>query len=91
MSDEINSSPTETSDHVTIVTSSDEDAVKRIDRQHTIKRRRHLCLELIQLIAAIWIPIIIAIYTVVENNSNLSIATSNRLKDIEIANMSQSV
>jgi uncharacterized protein YjbI with pentapeptide repeats len=41
------------------------------------------------LIATIWIPIVLAIYTLVENKSNESIAVNNRLKDLEIANISR--
>ncbi|CAF0791064.1 unnamed protein product [Adineta ricciae] len=46
--------------------------------------------EWIQLISTICIPIIIAIYTIVQNQSNQSIAESNRIKDIEIADASRS-
>ena len=43
----------------------------------------------IQLIATILIPIIIAIYTVVDNKSSESIAEANRRKDIEIAEVNR--
>ena len=56
------------------------------DRQDIIKKRGHTCFEWTQLIATISIPIIIAIYTIIENNSNVSIAADNSRKDIEIAN-----
>ncbi|CAF1439021.1 unnamed protein product [Adineta steineri] len=56
------------------------------DRRDLIKTRGHSCFEWIQLIATISIPIIIAIYTILENKSNISIAAANSRKDIEIAN-----
>ena len=43
----------------------------------------------IQLIATILIPIIIAVYTVVDNKSSESIAEANRRKDIEIAEVNR--
>ncbi|CAF4856388.1 unnamed protein product, partial [Rotaria sp. Silwood2] len=70
-------------------TSSDKDADEKTDREDTVKRRAHTYFEWIHLIAAIWIPIAIAIYAIVEHNSSMSIAASNRLNDIEIANMSE--
>ena len=63
--------------------------VKNVDRQQPIQRRGRSCSEWIQLIAKIWITIVLAIYTVVENKSNESIAVTNRLKDLEIANISR--
>ena len=63
--------------------------IKNVDRQQPIQRRGRSCFEWIQLIATIWIPIVLAIYTVVENKSNESIAINNRLKDAEIANVSR--
>ncbi|CAF4655804.1 unnamed protein product, partial [Rotaria sp. Silwood2] len=70
-------------------TSSDKDADEKTDREDTVKRRAHTYFEWIHLIAAIWIPIAIAIYAIVEHNSSMSIAASNRLNDIEIANISR--
>ncbi|CAF0873934.1 unnamed protein product [Adineta ricciae] len=46
--------------------------------------------EWIQLISTICIPIVITIYTIVQNQSDQSIAESNRIKDIEIADASRS-
>ncbi|UJR34623.1 hypothetical protein I4U23_027400 [Adineta vaga] len=56
------------------------------DRPDIIRKRGHSWFEWTQLIATISIPIIIAIYTIIENNSNVSIAADNSRKDIEIAN-----
>ena len=47
-------------------------------------RRRLTWFDWIQLIATVLIPIIIAIYTVVDSKSNESIAEANRRKDVEI-------
>ena len=59
---------------------------QKINRPLPLKKKGRSCFEWIQLVATIWIPIVIAIYTVVENKSNESIASTNRLKDIDIAN-----
>ncbi|CAF1514926.1 unnamed protein product [Adineta ricciae] len=56
------------------------------DHHDTHKKRGHSCFEWIQLIATISIPIIIAIYTIIENNNSASIAADNNRKDREIAN-----
>ncbi|CAF1522163.1 unnamed protein product [Adineta ricciae] len=56
------------------------------DHQDIIrKKRRHSYFQWTQLIATISIPIIIAIYTVIENNNSVSIAADNNRKDIQIA------
>ncbi len=59
------------------------DDVNRQDIQK--KKHRHTCFEWIQLIATICIPVIIEIYTIIENSSNVSNAAENRRKDMEIA------
>lgn len=87
----MNTSPTETLGHVmTPIAINDQNTVtKIIDRQDIIKRRRRSCFEWTQLIATICIPVIIGIYTIIDNNSNISIAADNRRKDIEIADSSR--
>ncbi len=88
---EMNSSPMEPLGHVTIpITTNDENTITKIDHQDNIRnKRRYSCFEWSQSIATICIPIIIAVYTIVENNSNASIAADNRRKDLEIANISR--
>jgi uncharacterized protein YjbI with pentapeptide repeats len=87
----MNSSPMETLGHVTIpITTNDENTITKIDHQDNIKKkRRYTCFEWTQLIATICIPVIIAVYIIVENNSNASIAADSRRKDLEIANISR--
>ena len=55
------------------------------NQPNTIVRKRHSCFEWIYLIATICIPVIIAIYTIIENSNSASIAAANQHKDIEIA------
>ncbi|UJR07480.1 hypothetical protein I4U23_011769 [Adineta vaga] len=54
-----------------------------------INRRRYSVFEWIQLIATIFIPVIIGVYTIIDNNNNTSITMSNRMRDIKIANISR--
>ena len=77
----MHSSSTEKFDPVTTM------AVNDVD--HVTKKKKRPYFDWIQLIATIWIPIVIAIYTIVENKSNESIADSNRLKDTQLANISR--
>ncbi|CAF0789885.1 unnamed protein product [Adineta steineri] len=49
------------------------------------KNNRRIWFDWIQLIAAILVPIVIAVYTVVDNKSNESIANANRRSDLQIA------
>ena len=72
-----------------IITSHDENTAAKVVRQDTIRKRRYTCFEWTQLIATICIPIVIAVYTIIDNNRNTSIADLNRRKDIEIANISR--
>ena len=83
----MSSSTTETSDLVVtpIATNGQSKIRKMPDRQETIKKRGHSCFEWTQLIATMSIPIIIAIYTIIENKSNVSMAADNSRKDIEIS------
>lgn len=47
------------------------------------------CFEWIQLVISFSIPAVIAIYTILENNRDLAIATHNRIQDLEIADNQQ--
>lgn len=76
----------EESNPVAIMPANVDAGNQKMNRQPPLKRKGRSCFEWIQLVATIWIPIVIAIYTVVENKSNESIASTNRLKDIDIAN-----
>jgi uncharacterized protein YjbI with pentapeptide repeats len=49
------------------------------------KKSNHSCFEWIQLFISISIPVAIAVYTVLENNRDLAIATHNRAQDLDIA------
>jgi len=51
----------------------------------TRKRKRSYYFEWIQLISAICIPLIITVYTILDNHSNYLIASVNREKDLQIA------
>ena len=85
----MNSPANEGSEQVNIGPTDEKRRVRKADHQSPPKKNGRSCFEWIQLVATIWIPIVIAIYTVVENKSNESIATSNRQKDIDIANISR--
>jgi uncharacterized protein YjbI with pentapeptide repeats len=87
----MNTSTGETLSHImTPITTNDKNTIRKmIDREDIMKKRGHSCFEWAQLIATICIPIIIAIYTIIENNSNISIAADNRRKDVEIAEQSR--
>jgi uncharacterized protein YjbI with pentapeptide repeats len=50
----------------------------------TIKRRR-LWFDCAQLIVALFVPLTIIVYTVIQNNTEMSIARENRLQDLKIA------
>jgi len=49
------------------------------------KKRHHSCFQWIQLFVSISIPVAITVYTILENNRDLAIATNNRLQDLDIA------
>jgi uncharacterized protein YjbI with pentapeptide repeats len=49
------------------------------------RKPNHSCFEWIQLFISISIPVAIAVYTVLENNRDLAIATNNRAQDLDIA------
>jgi uncharacterized protein YjbI with pentapeptide repeats len=71
---------------------NDQDTLTTIDSQdNKIKRRRrrYTCFEWTQLIATISIPLIIGIYTIVENRNSTIIADANRRSELEIANISR--
>ena len=85
----MNSPANEGSEQVNVASTDEKRRVRKADHQSPPKKNGRSCFEWIQLVATIWIPIVLAIYTVVENKSNESIANSNRLKDIEIANISR--
>lgn len=50
---------------------------------------RHSYFEWIQLFISFSIPVAIAVYTILENNRELSIATANRAQDLDIADNEQ--
>ena len=52
-------------------------------------KNRHSCFDWIQLFISISIPIAIAVYTILENNRDLAIATANRAQDLDIADNEQ--
>ena len=80
----------EKGDHQQVaITLNDKNEVKKFDHQKSIGRRKPTCFEWVQLLAAICIPIIIAIYSIIQNNSSSSIAAENRHKDMVIANISR--
>ncbi|CAF1252253.1 unnamed protein product [Adineta steineri] len=87
----MNSSSTEALSQAIIpITINDQDLVTKINQQENVmRRRRPTCFEWTQLIATISIPLVIAIYTIVENHSSASIADNNRRKDNDIANISR--
>jgi uncharacterized protein YjbI with pentapeptide repeats len=47
--------------------------------------RRRLWLEVAQLVVALFVPLTIIAYTVMQNNTEISIAQENRLQDLKIA------
>jgi hypothetical protein len=53
------------------------------------ENKKPLWFEWIQLIISFSVPAIIAIYTILENNRDLSIAARNRAQDLEIADNQQ--
>jgi len=53
------------------------------------KKKHHSCFEWIQLFISISIPVAIAVYTVLQNNRDLAIATANRAQDLDIADNQQ--
>jgi uncharacterized protein YjbI with pentapeptide repeats len=78
----------EQSGHVsTPITSSNGNIMANVNRRG--RKRHHTCFEWSQLIATICIPIIIAIYTIIDDINNESNAAADRRKDIEIANISR--
>lgn len=62
-----------------------ENSMKNLAQKDLMKKKRDICFQWIQLISAILIPIIIAVYTVVDSKSNEEIAEANRRKDLQIA------
>lgn len=74
----------------TFIATKDRNITNNTDRSKPIvTRRKHSCFEWTNLIATICIPIIIAIYTFIENNNSSSIAAASHRKDLEIANISR--
>ncbi|CAF1486215.1 unnamed protein product, partial [Rotaria sp. Silwood1] len=63
---------------------SDEDTIVKVALQDYAKKRCS-CFELIQLIATICIPIIIAIYTIIQQRQDLQVANMARASEREIA------
>jgi len=55
-----------------------------MENRRQISRRR-LWLEVVQLIIALFVPLTIIVYTVMQNNTEISIAQENRLQDLKIA------
>ena len=53
------------------------------------EQRKYSSFDWIQLIITASIPIILSIYTIIENNRELTIATRNRIQDLEIAENEQ--
>jgi len=53
------------------------------------EKNKHSCFQWIQLFISFSIPVVIAIYTVLENNRDLAIAVRNRAQDLEIADNQQ--
>jgi uncharacterized protein YjbI with pentapeptide repeats len=83
----MNSVGTQASSHTS--TTSNRSTVTEVSRRNIIRKKRHSCFEWTQLIATICIPLLIAIYTIIENSNNELIAVGDRRKDIEIANNSR--
>jgi uncharacterized protein YjbI with pentapeptide repeats len=73
----------------TSTTSSDQNTMTKVDRRNIIKKKKHTCFEWTELIATICIPLIIAVYTIIENHNSELIAAADRHKDIEIDNNSR--
>lgn len=74
------------SDHTsTFSTSSDKNTKTKIVRQYNTPKKKYSCFEWIQLIATVCIPLIITVYSIIENNNNESIAAAGRRKDIQIS------
>ena len=69
--------------------STHESVVKKDDQKQSVKKRKISYFNWITLIASICTPVVIAVYTILDNNSSISIADSNRRKDIDIANISR--
>ncbi len=74
----------------TSIGSDNENTIVKVGSENVITKKQYSPLEWIQLIATICIPIIIAVYTIIDNNNKESIASADRRKDIEIANSSRS-
>lgn len=72
-----------------IITSNNENTAAKVVPQDIIRKKRHPCFDWTQLIATVCIPVVIAVYTIIDNNRNTSIADLNRRKDIEIAEQSR--
>ena len=68
---------------------NDKNEVTKVDRENFMRKRKVTCFEWIQLSAAICIPIIIGLYSIIDSNNSSSIATESRLKDMIIANISR--
>jgi hypothetical protein len=60
-----------------------------VDQRDIIRGRRYSCFQWTNMIAKICIPLIIAIYSIIDNNNKGSIADADRRKDKEIANISR--
>ncbi|CAF1530449.1 unnamed protein product [Adineta ricciae] len=63
----------------------DEDAMIKVDLQNSDKKKHTTCLEWCQLIATICIPIIIALYTIIQDRQNLHKANMSRATELQIA------
>ena len=68
---------------------SNENTMAKVTDRNISKGRQHSPFEWVQLIATICIPIIIAIYSIIDNNNKESIAVADRRKDMEIASNSR--
>jgi hypothetical protein len=73
----------------TSTTSSDKNSMTKVDRRNIIRKKKHTCFEWTQLIATICIPLIVAVYTIIENHNSELIAAADLHKDVEIANNSR--
>ena len=74
---------------VTVNDDDDDETETKLNHKEKNKRKRYSCFQWIELIAAICIPCVIGVYTIVDSINNVSIAAANRQKDIEIAEQSR--
>ena len=72
-----------------VIVLNDKNEVTKVDRQSIIQRRKPTCFEWIQLLAIISIPIMIALYLIVQKNNGSSTSVDGRRQKMHISDTSR--